>query len=176
MVEVPLTKMIWEINKIDLVPFFVTLICCLMLGIEIGILIGVCVDIIFVLYRTARPKILIDKVENDSGASYIKVTPTSAILFPSAEYVRERVMQSKDTQGVSCKVVVFDCQRINQIDFTAAKVGEISSSKMFLYLTFCISFFVAVFIGIYFGLQESRKRTSILSSQKICCQNYNKNS
>jgi sodium-independent sulfate anion transporter 11 len=63
MVEVPLTKMIWEINKIDLVPFFVTLICCLMLGIEIGILIGVCVDIIFVLYRTARPKILIDKVE-----------------------------------------------------------------------------------------------------------------
>jgi anti-anti-sigma regulatory factor len=49
------------------------------------------------------------------------VTPTSAILFPSAEYVRERVMQSKDTQGVSCKVVVFDCQRINQIDFTAAK-------------------------------------------------------
>lgn len=85
-------------------------------------------------------------------------------------------MQSKDTQGVSCKVVVFDCQRINQIDFTAAKVGEISSSKMFLYLTFCISFFVAVFIGIYFRLQESRKRTSILSSQKICCQNYNKNS
>lgn len=49
--------------EIDLVPFFVTLICCLMLGIEIGILIGVCVDIIFVLYRTARPKILIDKVE-----------------------------------------------------------------------------------------------------------------
>mgnify|MGYP005984332669 FL=1 len=78
MVEVTLTKMIWEINsafssglkfvvdfmfvEMDLVPFFVTLAACLLLSIEIGILVGVCVDIIFVLYGAARPKVLIEKM------------------------------------------------------------------------------------------------------------------
>ncbi|XP_063916375.1 sodium-independent sulfate anion transporter-like isoform X2 [Zophobas morio] len=118
MVEVTLTKMIWEINKMDLVPFFVTLAACLLLSIEIGILVGVCVDIIFVLYGAARPKVLIEKM-NENGANYVKVTPTAAILFPSAEFVREKIMKSKETQVFT--VVVFDCQRINRMDFTAAK-------------------------------------------------------
>jgi len=120
MVEVTLTKMIWDINKIDLIPFFITLLSCLLLGIEIGILIGVCVDVIFLLHTTARPNILIEKV-SDSSMDYIKVTPTSAILFPSAEYVREKIMQSNENYGDFYKFVVVDCQRINKIDFTAAK-------------------------------------------------------
>ena len=48
------------------------------------------------------------------------MTPTAAILFPSAEFVREKIMKSKETQVFT--VVVFDCQRINRMDFTAAKV------------------------------------------------------
>ncbi|XP_044252765.1 sodium-independent sulfate anion transporter-like [Tribolium madens] len=121
MVEVTLTKLIWRINKIDLVPFFVTLVFCLVLGIEFGILIGVCVDILFLLYRTARPKVVFDYIHNENQTNYVKITPTSAILFPSVEYIREKIMQNSEIQNVKYTFLVFDCQRVNKLDFTAAK-------------------------------------------------------
>lgn len=55
--------------------------------------------------------------------AFVRVTPTSAILFPSAEFVRERIMQSSEqNKDIFYQIVLVDCHRINKIDFTAAKV------------------------------------------------------
>jgi sodium-independent sulfate anion transporter 11 len=47
----------------DLVPGFVTLIACLALGVELGIVIGVAVDIGFLLYFNARPGIQVERIQ-----------------------------------------------------------------------------------------------------------------
>ncbi|KAL3272435.1 hypothetical protein HHI36_013916 [Cryptolaemus montrouzieri] len=122
MVEVTMTKLIWKINKIDLLPFTITLLSCLLIGLEIGIIIGVCVDIILLLHSSARPKILFEVVMDNDVGNYIKITPTSAITFPSAEYIRERIMNyHRNESSTEQYMVVIDCHRIHKMDFTAGK-------------------------------------------------------
>lgn len=41
----------------DIIPFLATLLGCLLLGLEYGILIGVGINVLFVLYSTSRPNI-----------------------------------------------------------------------------------------------------------------------
>ena len=44
-------------------PGFLTLIACLAIGVEMGIVIGVAVDIAFLLYFSARPGVQIEQVQ-----------------------------------------------------------------------------------------------------------------
>jgi sodium-independent sulfate anion transporter 11 len=45
------------------VPGFLTLIACLAIGVELGIVIGVAVDLAFLLYFTARPGVEVERVQ-----------------------------------------------------------------------------------------------------------------
>jgi sodium-independent sulfate anion transporter 11 len=44
----------------DLIPGFGTFIACLVLPIEFGIVVGIGINILFILYYAARPKIAIE--------------------------------------------------------------------------------------------------------------------
>lgn len=44
-------------------PGFLTLIACLAIGVELGIVIGVAVDVAFLLYFTARPGVEVERVQ-----------------------------------------------------------------------------------------------------------------
>lgn len=60
-------------TELDLVPGIGTFVLCLTLPIELGILTGVIVNIIFILYHAARPKFSVEmlKVRNyDSIAGH----------------------------------------------------------------------------------------------------------
>lgn len=58
----------WHIDVIfffaesDLVPGFGTFVACLVLPLEIGILTGIGLNVLFILYHAARPKISIEKL------------------------------------------------------------------------------------------------------------------
>lgn len=43
------------LTESDLLPFLVTFIACLVLGVEVGILVGIAVNLLFILYSSARP-------------------------------------------------------------------------------------------------------------------------
>jgi len=47
----------------DLIPGFGTFIACLVLPLEYGILVGIGLNILFILYHAARPKITIENQE-----------------------------------------------------------------------------------------------------------------
>ncbi|EFX75517.1 hypothetical protein DAPPUDRAFT_250147 [Daphnia pulex] len=55
--------MVWKSKKIDLVPFGVTFVFCVFVGLEQGILIGTAINLGMLLYSTARPRIRILKVQ-----------------------------------------------------------------------------------------------------------------
>jgi MFS superfamily sulfate permease-like transporter len=44
----------------DLIPGFATFIACLVLPLQFGILVGIGINILFILYHAARPKITIE--------------------------------------------------------------------------------------------------------------------
>lgn len=61
MIEYEVVKPMWRTNKKDLIPTFATFVLCLVIGVELGIVIGVGINIIFLLYPSARPTIFIEK-------------------------------------------------------------------------------------------------------------------
>lgn len=70
-------------TEIDLIPFFVTFISSLIIGIEMGFLIGIGVDIIKVLYFSARPNLLIEnkKVSYNSNTGFITIALNYLVLI-----------------------------------------------------------------------------------------------
>ncbi|GJQ72228.1 hypothetical protein Trydic_g3319 [Trypoxylus dichotomus] len=109
--------LLWKTKKLDLIPFFVTLLACIFIGLEYGILIGIASNIAFVLYSSLRPPITINEEKYPEGEVFI-VTPTRGLQFPAAEYIKERVL--KDCNSPNATVVV-DGKYINSIDATVAR-------------------------------------------------------
>ncbi|XP_022908679.2 sodium-independent sulfate anion transporter isoform X1 [Onthophagus taurus] len=121
MVEVKVVKPMWRTKKSDLLPGMATFIACLLLPLEYGILIGVGLNLVFILYHAARPKILVERSTSRNGIDYLMLTPDRCLIFPSVDYVRRLVTKHSIRQGVP---VVIDCSHIYGADFTAAQVVE----------------------------------------------------
>ncbi|XP_066903372.1 sodium-independent sulfate anion transporter [Halyomorpha halys] len=122
MVEVRVVKPIWRSKKSDLIPGVVTFIACLVLRLEIGILIGIGLNLVSILYHAARPKISMEIKTSRAGVEYLLLTPDRCLIFPSVDYVSGLVTKHSIKQGIP---VVIDCSHIYGADFTAAKVVEV---------------------------------------------------
>ena len=122
MVEVNVLKPIWRTKKSDLVPGLGTFICCLLFPLEIGILIGVGLNIMFILYHAARPKISVETQQTKQGVEYLLITPDRCLIFPSVDYVRNLVTKHSIKKSLP---VTIDCSYIYYADYTAAKVIEL---------------------------------------------------
>lgn len=122
MVEVRVVKPMWRSKKTDLIPGLAAFIACLVLPLEIGILVGIGINILFILYHASRPKIHMEKaITPNKCIKYLLLTPDRCLIFPSVDYVRNLI----NKQGLRTQVpVVIDCTHIYGADFTAAKVVE----------------------------------------------------
>ncbi|KOB78424.1 Uncharacterized protein OBRU01_02506 [Operophtera brumata] len=103
--------------ELDLVPGVGTFVLCLTLPIELGILTGVIVNIIFILYHAARPKFSVELLRTEAGVEYLMITPDRCLMFPSVDYVRRLVTKCAASSSVP---VVIECTHIYSADYTAA--------------------------------------------------------
>lgn len=131
----------WKSSRKDLIPTFVTFLLCLAIGVEYGILVGVGINIVFLLYPSARPTIHVEKCvvsdkktsihtnfspmklhsQTDSGAEYLLVTPGNSLYFPAVDFIRQSVGRAARREGCSQLPIVVDCRFVLGADFTAAK-------------------------------------------------------
>ncbi|XP_055617352.1 sodium-independent sulfate anion transporter-like isoform X3 [Toxorhynchites rutilus septentrionalis] len=137
MVEVRVVKPMWRSKKSDLVPGIAAFIACLALPIEYGILVGIGLNILFILYHAARPKIHMDQLITPCGIKYLMLTPDRSLIFPSSDFVRNLI----NKHGLKNQTpVVIDCTHIYGADFTAAQVIDTlikdfkSRNQMLLFL------------------------------------------
>ncbi|XP_054007731.1 sodium-independent sulfate anion transporter-like [Hylaeus anthracinus] len=126
MIEVKMIRPIWRCSKRDLIPTFATFFACLFAGVELGILIGVTIDLAILIYFNARPTIYIEYT-NTPTSSYTLVRPSAGLLFPAVDYLRIYLIEHLDNANPkllktfkNSKIVVLDCKHIDKIDFTAA--------------------------------------------------------
>ncbi|KAG7187960.1 hypothetical protein KM043_013920 [Ampulex compressa] len=124
MVEVKVVKPMWRTKKSDLIPGVATFVACLVLQLEVGILCGVGINVLFILYHAARPKISMEKLVTRKGVEYLMLTPDRCLIFPSVDYVRNLVTKYSSRAGSVATPVVIDCSHIYGADFTAATVIE----------------------------------------------------
>ncbi|XP_066159241.1 sodium-independent sulfate anion transporter-like isoform X1 [Euwallacea fornicatus] len=121
MVEVKVVKPMWRSKKSDFFLAIVTFVSCLILPLEQGILVGIGINLIYILYHAARPKISVEKMMSREGTEYLLLTPDRCLIFPSTDYVRNLVTKHSIRQGIP---VVIDCSHIYGADYTAATVIE----------------------------------------------------
>ncbi|XP_057330225.1 sodium-independent sulfate anion transporter isoform X1 [Microplitis mediator] len=118
MLEFHIFRVLWRTKKIDILPLSATLVCCLLISLDYGMIIGILINLILLLYFAARPNLAIEE-RNIEGTEVLLVVPEQSLSFPAAEYLRERVIEWCDKK--SAVPVIIDGRFIHRIDTTVAK-------------------------------------------------------
>jgi sodium-independent sulfate anion transporter 11 len=136
----------WKTNKIDLIPWFVTFVCSLVLGIAYGAFFGVAVSLLMLIYPSFRPKRIKDQKIVSVADGIVVFKLTTGLLFPAAEYVREKIIKfatnaaaNVDDANVFGGLVV-DCSTMANIDSSALQsIREVLEhlSKKNIHVVFC---------------------------------------
>ncbi|KAL5243165.1 hypothetical protein ACI65C_010575 [Semiaphis heraclei] len=113
---------LWKTNRRDLIPFSTAFVSCLIFDVELGLLFGICVDLLCVLYRSARPSISIEKETNSGNVRWV-VRPSSGLLFPAVDFMRQRIIaeMSSSERANKPNLIIVDCVHFDKTDFTAAQ-------------------------------------------------------
>jgi len=110
---------IFKSNCIDLIPYLVTLITCLTLGLEVGVVIGIAVSLVMLLYQMARPRIsIVIRTVPNSSTKFIYVKPDRSVFFPSVEYMKVKInkaIPSKKSQQTIEGVLFQDSRDLGDI-------------------------------------------------------------
>ncbi|CAL1531225.1 unnamed protein product [Lymnaea stagnalis] len=113
MVEYHVVVQLWRANKWDLIPYSITFICSLLVGIEYGILIGIGLSLFMLLYPTARPKI-----KHSIMRGCLIVTPMQGLNFPAAEYLEIQTLE-KASESNNVKTIILNLEHLTDLDYTA---------------------------------------------------------
>jgi len=119
-VEYEVVKPIWRSKRTDLIPGLACFLGCLFYELEMGIGLGVFIQVLMVLYHTARPGLNVEVRRLEQGSSYLSITPRQAVVFPSVSHIRACINKEGQRQDTLLPVVV-DCCHVAQVDYTAAK-------------------------------------------------------
>jgi MFS superfamily sulfate permease-like transporter len=104
---------IWQISRWDALPLVATFIGCLFDTAD-GILIGIALHLVILLYRYAFP-VMHDHEEN----GVLTISIESDLFFPSAEKLSDQLMLYQELY--SSKMVVIDLSKIAEIDSAATQ-------------------------------------------------------
>ncbi|XP_076444459.1 sodium-independent sulfate anion transporter-like isoform X2 [Babylonia areolata] len=113
MVDYKILLVLWRTNKWDLFVHVITFICSLTVGIEYGILIGIGICLLLLLYPMARPKL---RVTNEKNV--IVIQPDHGLFFPAIEYIESKVL-SLALAEEKPKAVILDMLHISGLDFSS---------------------------------------------------------
>ncbi|KAF7488153.1 Sodium-independent sulfate anion transporter [Sarcoptes scabiei] len=117
--------LIWKTSKIDLLPYLVTLSSSLFIGLEFGILIGIGVSLMVLLYHMARPHVFTIMKVTPQNYPFLYVKPDRSIFFSSIDYLQIKIFQALNrTQHKNRiarrKIVVLDGEHMFRSDSTFA--------------------------------------------------------
>ena len=126
-------KELWVYKKDDLLMLIVTFITTLTIGIKEGILIGVLLSLILLIYRSARPHIA--QCEQIEGTTYYKnihrfenlnqhpealiIRLDGQLYFANIEYFKDQLFKMMEAKGSELKLVVWNAEAVNHIDSSA---------------------------------------------------------
>ncbi|XP_073817086.1 sodium-independent sulfate anion transporter-like isoform X2 [Musca autumnalis] len=113
-------KPMWHSKKSDLFIGLLAFTACLVGPLSVGVFVAITINILYILYHSARPEINVDLTT--TGKQFLKITPGRCLIFPSVEFVRNKIVKSGQKYTIP---VVFDCTYIYAADFTTAKAIEL---------------------------------------------------
>ncbi|XP_022247509.1 sodium-independent sulfate anion transporter-like [Limulus polyphemus] len=114
---------IWKTQKRDILPWASTFVTSFILGLEYGIMLGVGVSVMMLLYGMASPNITTQLQRKPGGECRLVVKPDRTVLFPSAEYIKSKITKAlppESSQERICFTVIVDGEHLTDADYTIA--------------------------------------------------------
>ncbi|XP_071429422.1 sodium-independent sulfate anion transporter isoform X3 [Pithys albifrons albifrons] len=111
MFDAGIFRTLWRVKRLDLVPLCVTFLLCFW-EVQYGIVAGVLVSGILLLYSIARPPIKVLE------GNVLLMQPGSSLHFPAIEWLRDTVCSRALTAASPPRSVILDCCHISSIDYT----------------------------------------------------------
>ncbi|KAL5274003.1 SLC26A11.2 family protein [Megaselia abdita] len=111
---------VWKSKKSDMIPFLVTLLACLFLGLEYGMILGIGVNLMFILITSARPYVLFELVKV-ADMQVLTVEVHSDLKYSAAEYLKDRIF-SYVVEHPEIDIVILKGEEIFSIDSTVGLV------------------------------------------------------
>lgn len=111
----------WHTKRLDVIPLLVTILSCLFIGLELGILIGVAANLLILLISSSSPDV---EMEPHSIGEHelLVVTPCQSLNFSSADHFRNKTIKYV-VQHPQVDYLVINGQYIVSMDTTATKVS-----------------------------------------------------
>ncbi|KAM3864577.1 sodium-independent sulfate anion transporter-like [Diretmus argenteus] len=110
MVDYRIVAKMWRVRKPDLLPFSVTFLLSFW-AVQYGIIGGVAVSGLMLLYNIARPKLKV------SDHDVLVMELGSGLSFPATEYLSS-IIHTQALQASPPRSVVLDCHHVSTIDYT----------------------------------------------------------
>ncbi|XP_046406377.1 sodium-independent sulfate anion transporter-like isoform X1 [Ischnura elegans] len=128
MADFGIYKKLWQTSKQDFLAAILTFVVCLLLGIEIGLLLGVALNCGHLLYLWARPRINVEHKKMPGGRDYLMVTLDTGLYFPAIEFIRMELGRIGVSEGDGVQPLVLNCEHFKGLDYSAA-MGFVSVMK-----------------------------------------------
>ncbi|XP_048820686.1 sodium-independent sulfate anion transporter isoform X1 [Lagopus muta] len=112
MFDARIFRTLWRVKRLDLVPLCVTFLLCFW-EVQYGIMAGVLVSGILLLYSVARPPIKV----LEQGV--LVVQPGSSLHFPAADHLQDIIRDRALAAASPPCSVILDCHHVSSIDYTA---------------------------------------------------------
>ena len=127
---------LWKANKLDFWLMLATFLATLLLGIEYGIIVGVGLSLIILIFRTSRPYVAeLGKVPNSNfyrnKSRFDEVVIDDDILvfrfdaqlfYANSSYFRDKLDEMMLRKGKALKLIVLDAESINRVDSTGVEM------------------------------------------------------
>ncbi len=136
LINVKEARRLWKANNLDFWLLIATFFSTLIFGIEQGILIGVGLSLIVLIFRTSRPyAIELGKVPNSNfyrnKSRFKDVVVDNEILvfrfdaqlfYANSNYFRDKLDELAEEKGDFLKLIVLDAESINRVDSTGIEI------------------------------------------------------
>uniref|UniRef100_T1HB95 STAS domain-containing protein n=1 Tax=Rhodnius prolixus TaxID=13249 RepID=T1HB95_RHOPR len=118
MIEFEVILPMWKHNRKDIIPALGTFVSALCFGIEFGLICGLLIDMIFLMYYNTCLSINVEKYEKNQQ-DYLVFTPRNGILYPAANILQEKMFSEiSKFQSNNNKILVLNLHHISHIDYT----------------------------------------------------------
>ena len=166
---------LWKANHLDFWLLLATFLATLLLGIEFGIIVGVGLSLIVLIFRTSRPYVAeLGKVPNSNfyrnKNRFEEVIIESDILifrfdaqlfYANSSYFRAKLAKMVHKKGTALKLIVLDAESVNRVDSSGV---EMLKERIKYYQKKGITFF---FVGVKGPVRDDLFRSGVLSIIEI---------
>lgn len=142
LVDLGSLKRTWRFSKQDFIAQAATMLGVLLMGVEIGIVMGVSLSLLLFLWRTSRPHSAvvgqlpgsehfrnIERFSVIQSEFVVSLRVDESLYFPNARYLEERITELM-VEYPHCKHLVLMCSGVNLIDASALDSLEAIAERL----------------------------------------------